>query len=77
MTLNQLKPATKHAYFMELQGAFIPIYRFIEQFLTLPQTQKWLFQDFKIQLKQDALVASMTFSLFNDSLVIKDDNYNE
>lgn len=77
VTLNQLQPATNHAYFMELQGAFTPIYRFIEQLLTLPQTQKWLFQDLKIQLKQDAIVASMTFSLFNDFLAIKDDNHHE
>lgn len=77
VTLNQLQPTTNQAYFMELQGAFMPIYHFIEQLLTLPQTQKWYFQDFKIQLKQDAIVASMTFSLFNTPLAITDDNHNE
>ncbi|ENZ0174456.1 MULTISPECIES: hypothetical protein [Providencia] len=77
VTLNQLQPTDINTYFMEFQGNFIPIYHVIEQLLTLPQTQKWRFHDIKIYLKQGIIVTAISFSLFNDSLAIKDDNHNE
>ncbi|AXH63345.1 MULTISPECIES: hypothetical protein [Providencia] len=77
VTLNQLQPTDINTYFMELQGTFIPIYHVIEQLLTLPQTQKWHFHDIKIYLKQGIIVTTISFSLFNNSLAIKDDNHNE
>lgn len=77
VTLNQLQPTDTNTYFMELQGHFIPIYHVIEQLLTLPQTQRWHFHDMKIYLKQGIIITAISFSLFNDTLAIKDDNRNE
>ncbi|MEX9841295.1 hypothetical protein AB7X06_09100 [Providencia rettgeri] len=77
VTLNQLQPTDTNTYFMEFQGHFIPIYHVIEQLLTLPQTQRWHFHDIKIYLKQGIIITSISFSLFNDTLAIKDENRNE
>ncbi|ENR5393915.1 TPA: hypothetical protein KEY68_003725 [Providencia rettgeri] len=77
VTLNQLQPTDINTYFMEFQGNFAAIYHVIEQLLTLPQTQRWHFQDIKIHLKQGIIITAISFSFFNDTLAIKDDNHNE
>lgn len=75
--LNQLQPTNSHGYFLEVQGDFISVYRFIEQLLTLPNTQRYRYSDIKLTSKQGAILASVIFSSINHTFAIKDDNSNE
>lgn len=77
MTLNQLQPVDNNAYFIEIQGNYTSVYRFMEQLLTASKIHKLHFKEIKLTSKQGIIIASITISSIHHSLIIKDDHNNE